>query len=965
MNTAKGEGRKVKGEANYRYRGHRPSPLALRLSLGISLFCGLPLRHASATTAENYDPAWLTELGWAGGYAGGYGQMGNLFNITPGAQAYLEDLHTPWWQNRVANPADYDASKLPTGAVRLDSALMADFTLHRLLPGWQSQASPTNIDNVYTFTPGSSAQEPQTARSGQAAFFDLGLHPISTISADIGAELLGNYDQSYYFPVNDEHRIFDEQRVAKIVRGEVKYDDNTFMIRGFEAIPEYGWSYQNDLFQLLPAQYDTENYRIVNGELAPRGGEMRYKSPIGTLDLIGGTEIRWGYGSSAYAKYDLPAIGSWENSFVYRNENIPWGEENPDERRWSVSYNSSWMLTESIASHAGILYQPFRLDRTYTDVSVVSAGQGVLGSDYDIQQKRTLERDAFGGTWRVEDKPKQYIDEVGLGYTYLGPVAGDRQQVDVNADKTVAPAWNVSAAYMYRQPIIGPEPLLYEGTPDNPGAILASPRGPDDPFTVQWDNRKAHVVSLTLAFNPDPATPLFKFQKNVLEDWNINPAIKTPWVAAVQGRMAIYPTNTDRLYYYDEEHNLLWDPIGYTDNGALASAYPLYSGTALARWTQDRWRVTTDLSAGEAFAGDALAYTSATNFYKPSTIYISGGISVQNGPIKTFFRYGQDVWGPLDYAASFGWAYHRIYQAGISADFAKNAQVGFRYIGTRMTDEFIGSDMAAFNEFQFYLTYHFGLQANLGAKLAPLGHPLPQVLPEAALSVSDARFTPDGSGPVRTITLLPHASAEAGVLSWRLAARNSQGEAVRSWEGQGPPPSSIVWDGANADGKTVPPGTYRLVLTAVDLYGNEATAPAQPVDVQSLAPAPAAKAYAVTTTPEGLRVTLSSQVLFDFGKYNLKESAKDALDQIVQLLQAYPSNPLRIAGHTDNVGSNAYNQKLSERRARAVADYLLQHSSISKTRLSVVGYGKRRPIASNATEEGRQLNRRVEIDILK
>ena len=588
----------------------------------------------------------------------------------------------------------------------------------------------------------------------------------------------------------------------------------------------------------------------------------------------------------------------------------------------------------------------------------------MLGSTFDIQQKRTLQRDAFGGTWRVEDKPARYLDEVGLGYTYLGAVAGNRQQVDVDGGKTVLPGWMLSAAYMYRQPIVGPEPLLYEGTVANPGAILTAPRGPDDPFSVQWDNRKAHIGSLTLVFNPDPATPMFKFQKNVLEDWNINPAIKTRWVAALQARVAQYPTNTDRLYSYDENHNLIYDPVGYTDNGALASAYPLYSGTGLVRWTQDNWRVTGDLSAGQSFPGDAVAYTSATNFYKPSTIYVSGGLSVADGPVKVFFRYGQDVWGPLDYQASFGWTYHRIYQAGISADFLKNAQVGFRYIGTRMTDEFLGSDMAAFNEYQVYLSYHFGLQGNWNEKFAPLGQPLPKVLPSASLSLSDSHFTPDGSSPAGTVTLTPRSSADTGVLSWRIVVHNSQGEVVRQWDGQGTPPATIVWNGANGDGKVVPVGTYRILFTATDLYGNEAAAPAQSVDVQSLTPAaPASKSYSVTTTPEGLRVTLSSQVLFDFAKYNLKGSAQGALDQVVQLLKTYPNNRLRITGHTDNVGSDAFNQKLSERRAQAVADYL--HNSIDKSRLIVVGSGKRRPLASNATEEGRQLNRRVEIDVLK
>ena len=82
---------------------------------------------------------------------------------------------------------------------------------------------------------------------------------------DIGVEALGNYDQRYWFPVNEEHRLFNADKHVAITRGELKYDDNTFMIRGFEGTPNYNWVYQNDLFQLLPDPMDVEKYRREEG----------------------------------------------------------------------------------------------------------------------------------------------------------------------------------------------------------------------------------------------------------------------------------------------------------------------------------------------------------------------------------------------------------------------------------------------------------------------------------------------------------------------------------------------------------------------------------------------------------------------------------------------------------------------------------------------------------------------------
>jgi len=928
----------------------------------LSAFCILHSQLVFADTAASaYDPPWGSELNWADN---------PLFARPPGSYAYLRDNspssnYLPWWQTDVAHPiTDYTASNLPVGGLRIDSDLEADLTMHRLLPGWSKQSSPSGIDNVYTFTPGSTAQENQTARSGQNAFFDLGLHPIPSLSADIGTEIIGNYDDRYYFPVNDEHRMDNEGDTARIVRGEIKYDDGTVMLRGFEGVSNTDWLGQNDLFHLLPPQETPQYYRDINGDIAPRGGEFRVKSPLGTLDVLGGTEPQWGYGSSVYARYDAPTIDNLEQSIVYRNENIPWGDENPNERLWTMSYNASYPFSDRLQGHAGVLYQPFRLDRQFQ----------VVDSNNKVSEETSGQQDAFGGTARLEYHPEHYLDLVGLGYLYEGPVAGDKQEVDVDASRAISTDWNLSGAYIFRQPVDGPVPLLYEGTQANPGALIAEPRGPDDPFRVDWDNREAHILSLTLVYNPDPATPLFKYQRNGFDDWNLNADQQTPWVAALQYRATYYPTNTDRQYYYDEDRNLIFDPT--FQNGALATSYPFSSATGLVRWKMDKWRVTMDLSGGQALAGAAIAYINATStsasVYKPSTAFMSEGITVENGPLKIYFRYGQDVWGPDDYAVQFGWTYHQLYQAGMSYTFLRDFNAAFTYTGTRMTNDFIGYDMAAFNEYSCFISYHFTYEHNFGAKLEGIGRPLPQTFPEVRIAVSDSQFTPDGSGPIRNVTISPQASAESGILSWKLSIRNAQGETVRKWEGNGAPPKAMQWEGMAVDGKPLAAETYSLILDVVDLYGNEATSPAQTVQIISMkaaepppAPPVAAKPYTLQTTAEGLRVTLSSLILFDVNKYDLKDSAKEGLNQVIDLLRAYPTNALRVTGHTDAVGSDSLNQTLSERRAQAVADYIAQNGKIDPSRIKVVGYGKHRPVATNVTEEGRQQNRRVEIDILK
>ena len=114
-------------------------------------------------------------------------------------------------------------------------------------------------------------------------------------------------------------------------------------------------------------------------------------------------------------------------------------------------------------------------------------------------------------------------------------------------------------------------------------------------------------------------------------------------------------------------------------------------------------------------------------------------------------------------------------------------------------------------------------------------------------------------------------------------------------------------------------------------------------------------------TDRGLVLTLGD-VLFETGKADLRPGALRNLYPLVTFLQKYSERRVLIEGHTDSVGSEAYNLELSERRADAVRDFLLQNG-VKAAQLTARGYGKASPVASNDTVEGRQQNRRVELII--
>jgi outer membrane protein OmpA-like peptidoglycan-associated protein len=110
-------------------------------------------------------------------------------------------------------------------------------------------------------------------------------------------------------------------------------------------------------------------------------------------------------------------------------------------------------------------------------------------------------------------------------------------------------------------------------------------------------------------------------------------------------------------------------------------------------------------------------------------------------------------------------------------------------------------------------------------------------------------------------------------------------------------------------------------------------------------------------------LNMPSAITFAFDSYAIEPQFQDTLDEVAETLSAYPSTYIDIYGHTDSVGTEAYNMTLSQNRAQAVASYLSGHG-VASARIATQGFGESQPIASNETEAGRAQNRRVEIRVV-
>ena len=182
-----------------------------------------------------------------------------------------------------------------------------------------------------------------------------------------------------------------------------------------------------------------------------------------------------------------------------------------------------------------------------------------------------------------------------------------------------------------------------------------------------------------------------------------------------------------------------------------------------------------------------------------------------------------------------------------------------------------------------------------------------------------------------------------------------------TWQFGGPPPKPAPPLDSDMDG--VPdsrdkcPGTP--LGTAVDAVGCP-PAPPKPAPAPVAKPAPAPAPVVAPTPIPVKKEIISFNLLFGFDKYEITDEMVPILTQAKKMLDEDKGASFEVLGHTCSMGSDAYNQKLSERRAASVKNWLVSNGIVAE-RLQAIGYGESKPKYDNSTEESRKLNRRVEI----
>lgn len=226
--------------------------------------------------------------------------------------------------------------------------------------------------------------------------------------------------------------------------------------------------------------------------------------------------------------------------------------------------------------------------------------------------------------------------------------------------------------------------------------------------------------------------------------------------------------------------------------------------------------------------------------------------------------------------------------------------------------------------------------------------------PAIGISHSPDLFSPDGDGENDFLTLNMSGADNSGFDRWEINIYNESGILFKKFSGRGEVPKELKWDGVGENGELLESASdYDVQFSAADPAGNVSETASDKISVDIL----------VIVTERGLKMRVSN-IEFAFGSAGIQKRGTKILDRIYQILGKYSSYDVVVEGHTDDLGDEEYNLKLSEKRAQAVKNYLINRGT-DPQRLKYVGMGESLPFYPNTNDENRRKNRRVEFLLLK
>ena len=485
---------------------------------------------------------------------------------------------------------------------------------------------------------------------------------------------------------------------------------------------------KENLFGFYPDQWDVVNYRRIGDEVAPTAFEGDWNIKIndhnaGKLSVAAGPEVVWGDTISYYAKYSY-RMGLWSPTLLFKDEGIEWADAG--DRIVAAALTTKYYGLFRVPIEGGILFQPYKVNHTYTTTTPTSISSGYGTSGYIIEQKQTDYADAFGFMVKANTDLVPYINKTSFAYTYEGRIAGNVNRFDLGLEKRLMPNYTLYWDNMYQDPVENAEALILEGTSANaPGQPIAQPRGRDDPFWVNTQNRQAFISTFTFMFDPAQTGWIFKYNPNVVELWNLNLNKITPFSFVFNYKLSYYPGLTDLEFYKNANNTFLWpgdyDPTltfrypSTVVTGDWAMKRPIQMVTLLGEWSlTTKGLLVAIVKFGEDIAMNPLAYTTYTWRLTPLTRMFNPSVTYVQYPWSATIEYGDHVWSPEYFYMDEGVKIDHLYKVSVKYNLTKNHEFELQYVGARQDgNDYFVNNMSPYDEFRFTYKAHFGTRFTL------------------------------------------------------------------------------------------------------------------------------------------------------------------------------------------------------------------------------------------------------------
>lgn len=537
-----------------------------------------------------------------------------------------------------------------------------------------------------------------TILQGQTLDLKFLAQPVSNVTGHFDLFFLGNtatdiFHYSYLPTLANENVFF-----------VLKEADATFTTPGlslsaFRGLGHAGWhDTDDDLYYLFPEQWDVDKPFRISGVVIPTGMEVKTTDDLEGLDIWAGQELNWGVSAEVLAKYKHnigpTTFGVIDKvlmeSFYFISPTTGMAVTNlyaptvPVTALMSPEYalkpqnsiEAFWKIpvVDAFTADAVVLYSPYNANLPYNYVTQVAPGKGTYGTNYQVYQGTTNDQgDALGYQLKLTTHSIPGIDSLMVNGEYSGYIAGDLERVSGEITEVPAPFCLITADATVQKPLLGPNPLIYSGSP---GVPLVEPRSEFDPFRVTMDpisginNREMSKFSLSFVFNNGKGW-FFRYNPNNFGLWNVNTDLDTDFSFGIIGTMFDYPTSTDLSSYVNAQGVVVWEGSGSLGEPPTDGYLP--TGQAVAMWKTGDVHWIADLEGGYSTAslGQSSAIRSSTNFLNTS-------LTVRIHDTKLTAGYGRDVWGPEDWDVQFGQTIGQLFLAQISQKFGLS-EVSLKY----------------------------------------------------------------------------------------------------------------------------------------------------------------------------------------------------------------------------------------------------------------------------------------------